>query len=328
MELGGPRCARPDVVRPVRIDPRGKSGPTRQQARSKQWRRSAHGWLVPATVDSSVVEQRIIEQAVRLPTTGAVTGWASLRWQGAAFFDGTADGGRTLLPVPLLPGRVGNLRPSERCLIVREGLPPYDRIKVAAIGCTTPCRAVFDEVRMRGHLRDGVVAADMACAAGLLTADELVAYVATRQAWTGVPLARLVVVLVSDHSRSPMETRLRLVWVIDAGLPPPLCNRAVFDLQGRLLGYPDLLDEQAGMVAEFDGAHHRTAQQHRADVVREALFRDHGLEYAAFVGADVHDHALAADRLHRTRARARFLPPDQRAWTLDPPPGWTGRLYL
>jgi hypothetical protein len=230
--------------------------------------------------------------------------------------------------VPLNPGRVGNLRPSNGCLVTREGLPPSDRIRVAAIGCTAPTRAVFDEIRMRGSVRDGVVVADMACAAGLLTADELTAYVATKQSWTGVPLARLVVALAVDHSRSPMETRLRLIWVIDAGLAPPLCNRAIFDLRGRLLGYPDLLDEEAGLVVEFDGAHHRTAEQHRTDVARETDFRDHGLEYATFVGADVADRRVAAERLTRARSRARFLPPDQRAWTLEPPPGWRGRLHL
>ena len=40
-----------------------------------------------------------------------------------------------------------------------------------------------------------------------------------------------------------------LVWVLDAGLDPPLCNREVFDLDGRLIGVPDLLDVEADWSA-------------------------------------------------------------------------------
>ena len=167
-----------------------------------------------------MVEQRILEQGVRLPERGAVTAWASLRWQGARFFDGTERGGRVRLPVPLQCGARGNVRNGPEVVVERGQLPPYDRIEVDGLGCTTPLRAVFDEIRRRGRLRPGVVAVDMACAARLLTVEELIRYLEIRVAWTGVPLARLVVVLASDHSRSPQETRLRLIWVIDAGLSP------------------------------------------------------------------------------------------------------------
>jgi hypothetical protein len=43
---------------------------------------------VPASVDGTLPEQRILEQSMRLRSGGAVTGWASCRMHGGAFFDG------------------------------------------------------------------------------------------------------------------------------------------------------------------------------------------------------------------------------------------------
>src|SRR3954447_802486 len=64
--------------------------------------------------------------------------------------------------------------------------------------------------------------------------------------------------LASEDSRSPNETRMRLVWVLDAGLPVPAVNQPVYDLDGRLLGVADLLDVAAGVVGEYDGEDHAT----------------------------------------------------------------------
>src|SRR5829696_7578722 len=98
-----PRCTRPTaLVRPVSIDPDGIDGPTRDQARGPRWRQTSWGMYVPSDVKESVVEQRIVEQASRIRRYGAVTAWPALRWHGANFFDGTTDGGRRELPVPLI----------------------------------------------------------------------------------------------------------------------------------------------------------------------------------------------------------------------------------
>lgn len=312
---------------PVRIDPSGVEGPTRGQTRGKGWRQCAHGWYVPSRVDGDVVEQRILEQAVRSPLGGAITGWASLRWRGATFFDGMAEGGRRLLPVPLLPGGVGNLRRDPRAAVSRDQLAPYEHEYVAGIACTTVTRATFDEMRREGRLRPAVIAVDMAAAAGLTNVAEMTVYVVGRAAWTGVPIVRKALALATDHSRSPQETRLRLIWVLDAGLPPVLVNRAVFDLDGRLLGYPDLFDPVAGVVGEYDGADHRDRARHQADVAREDRFRNHALEYFTVVADDMQDRGRVVERMQRARARAKFLPPESCSWTLEPPPWWNGPLH-
>ena len=217
---------RPDADRPGRQH-RADSG-------AGAWAALAAGraWLVRALVGGRhPVEQRILEQGVRLPSSGGVTAWASLRWRGATFFDGLADGGRTVLPVPLLPGGVGNLGRDPRASVSREQFAPYEREVVAGLGCSTVPEPCSTRSGAAGAVRRAVVSIEMAVAAGLTTVEEVSAYVGTRNSWTGVPLARKAAGLAGDHSRSPQETLMKLIWRLDAGFPEPLCNRAVFDLR-------------------------------------------------------------------------------------------------
>ena len=127
--------------------------------------------------------------------------------------------------------------------------------------------------------------------------------------------------LADERSRSPAESRLRLVWVLDAALPPPLCNRPVFDLAGRHLGTPDLLDPEAGVVGEYDGAVHLSVRRRAMDAAREGRFRNAGLEYFEVLAPDMHDRDLVVERMLSARTRAletRRI----RNWTTDPPDDW------
>lgn len=109
----------PPLVRPVRVDPAGRTGPTRGQAVGPRWRRTSRGLYVPATVAPDVLKQRVLEQSVRVPTGGAVTGWAALRLHGAAFFDGLARDGRSPLPVPVAIRSRNNIRADGALTVLR-----------------------------------------------------------------------------------------------------------------------------------------------------------------------------------------------------------------
>jgi very-short-patch-repair endonuclease len=100
----------------------------------------------------------------------------------------------------------------------------------------------------------------------------------------------------------------------------------VFGLDGSLLGVPDLFDECAGVVGEYDGADHRRLDRRRTDSSREERLRDHGLEYFRVVEGEVADRARLAARMHAVRRRARFLPPDRRRWTLEEPAWYLHRM--
>ena len=116
---------------------------------------------------------------------------------------------------------------------------------------------------------------------------------------------------------------MRLIWILDAGLPRPVCNRPVFSLTGELLGVPDLLDVEAGVVGEYDGADHLADNRRYRDLGREGRFPNHGLEYFTLVAGDMHDVDRVVDRMHSTRRRALMRGAGHtRAWTLKHPPGW------
>ena len=116
------------------------------------------------------------------------------------------------------------------------------------------------------------------------------------------------------------------MWQLDAGRGRPLVNQPLFDLRGRLLGYPDLFDPDAGVVGEYDGADHRSAQRHSDDVDRESGFRDHLLEVVRFTGPDMNAPQRVTERIRAAYARARWVAPARRTWTLVPPAHWSPAL--
>ena len=195
---------------------------------------------------------------------------------------------RSLLPVPLLRASGARRLRDGRAAIGRSQLSASDRTFVSGVWCTAAPRATFDEVVRRDSLRPAVAAISMTVAAGLTTLDELAAHAAALPAWTGLPLFRKALGLSNECFRSGPEVYLWLRWLLDADLPEPLVNPPVFGRDGRLLGYPDLLDVEAGVVGEYDGVGHRSREQHRRDVQREERFR-----------------RVRAGVLHRRRRRPR-----------------------
>ena len=320
-----PATTRPGLVSPVRIDPTGVDGPTLNQVRSKRWRRTSWGLHVPAEVELTV-EQRIIEAAALLPPgSGAVTGWAALRWEGAGWFGGElADGSPR--PVDLATRR--KLRPRAGIQLCEEGIIPDELHLVDGLLVTQPVRSVAYAMRHATCPREAVIIFDMAAYADLVSFAEMVAYagLAPRlglSSWLGMPQYRKAVVLGSENAWSPQEVTMRLIWVLDAGLPTPLANQPVFDLSGHHIGTPDLLDVEAGVVGEYDGALHLEGTRRRADRQREERFRDAGLEYFTMMAGDSSRPAVVAERMVAARRRARWSGPDTRRWTVDPPPWWT-----
>jgi len=300
----------------------GRAGPTRGQARGSGWRQSSYGFYVPVVVDGSRPEQRILEQSMRLPPGGAVTGWASLRLQGAHLVDGLEPDGATRVPVPLAVGADARLRESPEVVLLRDRLPPDEVRLVHGIPCTSPERGAFDAARMASDLMEACVALDMAFAGEVTSLSRMRASVDDRAGWKGVPLVREALELACEHSWSPNETRMRMIWQLEAGLPPPLVNRPLFDRGGRLLGYPDLLDVESGLVGEFDGADHRGAVRHADDVGREATLRNHRLEVVRVTGPDLLHRPRVSSRIVAARCGALWLPPERHPWTTQPPPDW------
>lgn len=264
----------------------------------------------------------MVEAAARLPadcSRGAVTAWSALRWYGAAYFDGRGSHGEEELPVVLASGG-HKLTPVTGVRVMQHSLAPGARVHVGGLPVTTVQRALFDEIRRLGDLWSAVQAIDMTTAAGLTSVWLFAGYLAEANSLPGVPLARQAAALAVDESRSPRESWLRLVWLLLAGLPQPLVNVPLFTIDGRFLAKPDLFDPVSGTVAEYAGLVHLDHHQRRADLEREADIRAHGLEYVEVVRGDT--RSTACDRLLAARARAPFLAPADRCWSLVPPAWW------
>lgn len=317
-----PKCPPPvGLVRPVRLDPHGVAGPTRAQARGRSWRSTSRGFYVPSWVSTTVPEQRILEQSVRLPPEGAATGWASCRLNGGTFFDGLLPDGHTLIPVPLATGPTARIRGDEAVSVLRDRLDPGEVVLRHGIACARARRGLFDAMRTAPGVREAVVAMDMMAAADAVSIKQMREYLAIRPRWNGAPQVAAALDLASEHSKSPNETRMRLIWELDASFPRPLVNQSVFDLNGRLLGIADLFDPVAGLVGEFDGADHRRAGRHSKDVGREDGFRRRGLEFFKVTGPDIDVLPRVVSRMRSSRSRAKWLPEGERRWTTVAPPG-------
>ena len=305
-----------ELFHPVPIDPTGQHGPTRGQSQGPGWRRTSPGLFVPGSVTDERVEQRIVETALSCVDRAVITGWASLRLQGGGYFDGLARDGRTRLPVPILAGGE-RMRPGPGVWLVRAVVPVDEVVIVHGVRCATIERALFDEIRRLHDPREWVVAADMAFAAQLTSLRRMRRYRFGRYWYRDVRRLDETLALADEHARSGPEVRFRLIWQLDAGWTRPLTNRAVLDLDGRLIGVPDLIDPVRGVVGEYAGADHRDIDRHGDDIAREATFRRVGLEYVEVVGRDIRAPDRIVTRMLEAEKRSGLLP---QLWQLGAPP--------
>lgn len=318
--------ARRRVTWPTSLDPSGTSGPTRGQAKGRSWMRTSFGFYLPADCPMTP-EQRIATARPLLHSPFAgVTGWAALRWVGSGWFDGARfpDG---LDDIDIVTGGF-HQRPQPGFAISEERLAWTDLRVVDGLCVTSPTRSVAFLMRYAGDLRTAVRHFDMAAYNDLTSLAELRDYTSFLNGWTGVPQLRQALDLCDENAWSPPEVDFRLLWQLDAGLPRPLANVPVFDLRGRIIGTPDLIDPVAGVAGDYDGAVHLEGAQRARDVRREALFREHGLEYVTMLAGDRPDHGQVVHRLRQAYRRAARNSAERRTWTIASPDWWLPTLTV
>jgi hypothetical protein len=138
---------------------------------------------------------------------------------------------------------------------------------------TSALRTVVD-LGGRAPLTEGVVAADQALHAELVTTAQLRTYIAEHPLSKGIARLRRVVALAEPLAESPMETRLRMLLLL-AGLPRPEVQVSLYDEEGQFLARPDLLYRVQRLAIEYDGDNHR-------DRLVEDNRRQNGLLAAGF----------------------------------------------
>ena len=99
---------------------------------------------------------------------------------------------------------------------------------------------------------------------------------AARNVGKGAAVLRGALEEIREGSRSPAETRLRLL-LVRSGLPQPELNFDAYDSRGRWLGCVDIAYPQQRVVIEYEGEHHFTqAEQYRTDIDRRERFAEAG----------------------------------------------------
>ncbi len=261
-----------------------------------------------------------LEAALRLvPCDVPLGGWAALVWMGVTALDGrTGRGGATLLPVPICIGPVGRVRHRSGLAIDRSTLTAVDVTEHNGAWVTAPERSCLDVMRFYGA-EEGLVAADATVRAGLTTPARLAVALGRMTGLKGVPRARLAVPLVDGRAESGPESRLRYVWVVEAGLPVPLVNPVLLDREGRFVARADLVDPEAATVGEYDGAHHRDLEQHTADNVREEDLEGLNLEVTRSTSLDLWPHRpQLVVRLRVAHQRGSHRDRSKDAWQIRP----------
>lgn len=316
MEL---HLTRPGLIAPVHLDPHGVTGPTTGQARGPQWRRVGAGWYVPARVPRGAsTQQRIVEAVGGLPPGAAVTGWAALHWLGARWFDGfNADG--SARPVPVAASERHVVRKRDGVIGSEDWLFDDDIIVIDGLPITVPERSVTFEARTAKDEVSATQVIDMAAYDDLVSVEELAAYTERLAYRPGKRQLERALSVASENAWSPMETVMRRFWQSDR-LCVLQCNTPVFDAAGQHLFTPDLLDPEAGVAGEYDGHLHDPGRARSRDLVREELYRRHGIEVVTMM-AGPGERGRFLDRLAGAYARSRR--PGPRSWTTTPPPWWT-----
>jgi very-short-patch-repair endonuclease len=163
----------------------------------------------------------------------------------------------------------GNKRYEGVC-VRRVQIESDEIVDLDGVRCTSLARTGIDLGRF--NLRDEAVAA-LDAMAGLLPTmlDEMRAELKRWENHWGIGKAITAMRLVDPLAESPWETRLRLILVDEC-----LCG---WDLQVEVMNGRYRLDiawPKLKVAVEYDGAHHRTAEQHAKDLERWNRLRAEG----------------------------------------------------
>lgn len=213
-------------------------------------------WVPAGTEDS--LDLFIAASQLVLPEGAAVSGIAATWLHGVDLAPLKPEPVDVIVDQAWRPGYRKVLRPH------RAPLPASDVMTVKGKLCTTPLRTAYDLAR-GPDLREAVVAIDALLHKKLITTEGLALFAAERGWPDGARVGR-VLELADGGAESPQETRLRLVLVLDGGLPRPETQLVAREADGRFVARLDMgyrLRRRAGI--EYDGKHHAKPDQRLRD---------------------------------------------------------------
>lgn len=289
--------------------------PVRGSVRRRGWRRLSHGLYVPesGSVLAGDLPRRGMGESYPRPARSSprpidLRAWAMVLPDGAAFTHVTAAvRGWWLPPLPdgvpvFVAVAEPGWRPRRRGLHVTRHTAPIAAGLIDGHAVADPAETLLAAARHL-DLLSLVILGDSALHLGDVTLDQLMSTGQLRR--RGAPALRAALPIMDGRSESPGETLLRLLHRSCAVPVEPQFR--VEGAYGNTVARADLRIEATRQLAEFDGAHHRSARQYEQDRARDRRLRQLGWSlYSYPMTSVVHqpqvvlhdaDHALGGPAL-------------------------------
>jgi hypothetical protein len=218
----------------------GVSSPTaRRKVRAGRWSRPRRG-VVAIAPRTEGTRATLEATAAALTCRGTICGLSAV-----------AVYGLPLLRMPARAHLIGRLPLDRPSVYISPGrLSPSETWAWYGAPITAPARTLIDTAcRDRWQ---GLVAADAALAAGLVTTDALAAALVQRDSRPGLGMARRVLGLATPLAESPLESLTRLC-LHDAAIPLPEPQVDIVDGDGVWVARVDGLWRERRVVLESDG---------------------------------------------------------------------------
>jgi Protein of unknown function (DUF559) len=168
--------------------------------------------------------------------------------------------------------------------LYRLPLAPDDVVRRGNMPVTAPARTWRDLAAILEP--PALLAATDQLLNGLTSRRELQEQLVKRPTGRGCARARDVLPLGNPLAESPMESVTRWL-VLEAGLPSPVLQYVVRDVDGRQLGRADLAWPEHKVLVEFDGDVHRERDVFVKDLRRQNRLIAAGWTVLRFSSADV-----------------------------------------
>ena len=161
-----------------------------------------------------------------------------------------------------------------------------DVVDLHGLRVTSALRTTCDLGRIR-DLPRALANVDGMLALRLFEHHELDAEIRRYRGMRWVTHLRTVVPMADPRAQSPAESMLRFHWVT-SGLPQPVPQHPVHDIDGNEIYYLDLLDPVNGVAGEYDGVefHGEDRRQHDAER-RDWIESHHPISIEVFTRTDL-----------------------------------------